>query len=106
RIAGKTDVCRPCSLGAHSAHLRALRPKCLGNVPPAQHASAHIAAHSGATLPKVIVSTIARKIWRILDYTGDGVISRRVWKYLRIAKQAAAAARCLSVCPLRIDPAE
>ena len=33
-------------------------------------------------------------------------IGRRAWKSLRIAKQAAAAARCLSVCPLRIDPAE
>jgi hypothetical protein len=32
------------------------------------------------------------------------VIGRRVWKYLRIAKQAAAAARCLIVCPLRMDP--
>ena len=33
-------------------------------------------------------------------------IGRRVWKSLRIAKPAAAAARCLSVCPLRIEPAE
>ena len=32
------------------------------------------------------------------------VIGRRVWKYLRIAKQAAAAAMCLIVCPLRMDP--
>jgi hypothetical protein len=31
------------------------------------------------------------------------VIGRRVWKYLKIAKQAAAAAMCLIVCPLRIQ---
>ena len=30
------------------------------------------------------------------------MIGWRVWKYLRIAKQAAAAARCLIVCPLRM----
>ena len=30
----------------------------------------------------------------------------RFWKYLRIMKQAAAAARCLRVCPLNKYPAE
>ena len=34
------------------------------------------------------------------------VSSRRVWKHLKIAKHAAAAARCLSVCPLNKYPAE
>jgi len=33
-------------------------------------------------------------------------IGRRVWKYLRIAKHAAAAAKCLRVCPLDKLPAE
>src|SRR5690242_6667795 len=28
----------------------------------------------------------------------------RVWKYLRMAKQAAAAAKCFNVCPLKIEP--
>ena len=72
RTTGKTDVCRSCSLGAHSAHLRALRPQCLGNVAPAQHASAHIAAHSGETLPKLIISTIARKIRQYWTIRGRG----------------------------------
>ena len=53
---GKTDARRPCALGAHSEYLRTLRPQCLGDLAPAQHASAHIAAHPGATLPEVIVS--------------------------------------------------
>ena len=65
-------VCRSCSLGAHSAHLRALRPQCLGNVAPAQHASAHIAAHSGETLPKLIIPTIARKIRQYWTIRGRG----------------------------------
>ena len=30
----------------------------------------------------------------------------RIWKYRRIAKQALAAAKCLSVCPLRMNPTE
>ena len=30
----------------------------------------------------------------------------RIWKYLRIAKHDAAAARCLRVCPLKRPPAE
>ncbi len=34
------------------------------------------------------------------------VKSRRVWKHLNIAKHAAAAARCLRVCPLNKSPAE
>jgi hypothetical protein len=33
-------------------------------------------------------------------------IGRRIWKYRRTAKPAAAAARCLSVCPLKIWPIE
>ena len=33
-------------------------------------------------------------------------IGRRVWKYLRIAKHAAAAAKCFSVCPLNKFPTE
>jgi hypothetical protein len=35
-----------------------------------------------------------------------GAIGRRVCKSLRIARLAAAAARCLSVCPLTIEPSE
>ena len=34
--------------------------------------------------------------------SGDDVIGWRVWKYLSIAKQAAAPKRCLIVCPLRM----
>jgi hypothetical protein len=34
--------------------------------------------------------------------TNDQAIGRRFWKYLSIAKQATAAKRCLSVCPLRM----
>jgi hypothetical protein len=36
----------------------------------------------------------------------DHAIGRRAWKCLRIATQAAAAARCLSVCPLTKCPSE
>jgi hypothetical protein len=41
-----------------------------------------------------------------LALRGFHAIGRRVWKCLRIAKQAAAAARCLSVCPLTRCPVE
>jgi hypothetical protein len=34
--------------------------------------------------------------------TNDQAMGRRFWKYLSIAKQATAAKRCLSVCPLRM----
>ena len=43
--AGKSDVGRPRPLGAYPARLRALRPQCLGDRAPAQHASPHPAAH-------------------------------------------------------------
>ena len=36
----------------------------------------------------------------------DMKTGRRVWKYRRTAKQALAAAKCLSVCPLRMNPTE
>ena len=36
----------------------------------------------------------------------DQETGRRIWKYRRIAKQALAAAKCLSVCPLRMNPTE
>ena len=47
---------------------------------------------------------VARR-WNWSFYTTPS-IGRRVWKSLRIAKPAAAAARCLSVCPLTIEPTE
>jgi len=43
---------------------------------------------------------------RLFRFFNAHAIGRRVWKYLRIAKQAAAAARCLSVCPLTMEPNE
>ena len=47
RAAGKPDVGRPRALGAHPAHLRAVRPQRLGDGAPAQHAPPHPAAHPG-----------------------------------------------------------
>jgi hypothetical protein len=41
-----------------------------------------------------------------LAFRGIHAIGRRVWKCLRIAKQAPAPARCLSVCPLTKCPVE
>jgi hypothetical protein len=43
---------------------------------------------------------------RPLQPRNYGAIGRRVCKSLRIARLAAAAARCLSVCPLTISPKE
>ncbi len=43
---------------------------------------------------------------RPLQPRNHGAIGRRVCKSLRIARLAAAAARCLSVCPLTIEPSE
>jgi hypothetical protein len=43
---------------------------------------------------------------RPLQPRNYGAIGRRVCKSLRIARLAAAAARCLSVCPLTIEPSE
>jgi hypothetical protein len=58
---------------------------------------------------RLIPSTQLPQIADSISY-GAGIItpsiSRRVWKSLRIAKPAAAAAKCLRVCPLRIDPTE
>jgi len=51
--AGKSDVGRSGALGAHPAHLRALRPQRLGDGAPAQHASPHAAAHSGQARAEV-----------------------------------------------------
>ena len=51
--AGESDVGRPGPLGAHPAHLRALRPQRLGDRPAPQHAPAHPPAHprqAGAAL--------------------------------------------------------
>ena len=36
----------------------------------------------------------------------DQETGRRVWKYRRMAKQALTAAKCLSACPLRMNPTE
>ena len=49
RGAGKSDVGRPRALGAHSAHLRALRPQRFGDGAAAQHAPSNLAAHSRQT---------------------------------------------------------
>ena len=46
RAAGKSDVRRSRALGTHPAHLRTLRSQRVGDGAPAQHASAHAAAHS------------------------------------------------------------
>ena len=47
RAAEKSDVGRSGALGAHPAHLRAVRPQRVRDGPPAQHASPHPAAHPG-----------------------------------------------------------
>ena len=49
RAAGKSDVGRSRALGAHPAHLRIVRPQCLGDRAPAQHAPPHAAADFGQT---------------------------------------------------------
>jgi hypothetical protein len=52
---------------------------------------------------------IAQSVVDMFGHPAEGasqLIGRRVRKYLRTAKEAAAAAKCLSVCPLRIEPAE
>jgi CheY-like chemotaxis protein len=46
RAAGKPHVGGPGALGAHSAHLRIVRPQRLRNSTPPQHASPHTAAYS------------------------------------------------------------
>ena len=48
----------------------------------------------------------AISISRAYSFYTTPLIGRRVRKSLRIAKPAAAAARCLSVCPLTIEPTE
>jgi len=47
QAAGESDVGGPRALGAYPAGLRALRPQCLGDGAPPQHAPAHAAAHPG-----------------------------------------------------------
>ena len=53
RAAGKSHVGGPGAVGAHPAHLRALRPQCLGDSPPAQHAPSHVATHLGQARAEV-----------------------------------------------------
>ena len=52
--AGKPDVGRPRALGAHPAHLRAVRPQRLGDRAPAQHAPPHAAAHPGQARAEIV----------------------------------------------------
>ena len=53
RAAGESDVGRPGALGAHPAHLRAVRPQRLGDRAPPQHAPAHLAADPGQARAEV-----------------------------------------------------
>ncbi len=54
RAAGKSDVGRSRALGAHSAHLRIMRPQRFGDRAAAQHAPPHLAAHSRQTRAEMI----------------------------------------------------
>src|SRR5205807_853756 len=70
RTPGKSNVGRPGAVGAYSKDLRALRPQCLGNGAPPQHAPAHAAAHfgeKGATLNSYKLKQIAIKNGRIFS---------------------------------------
>ena len=58
RAAGKSDVGRPRALGAHPAHLRAVRPQRLGDRAPAQHAPPHPAAHPRQARAEVAASSV------------------------------------------------
>ena len=51
--AGKPAVGRPGPLGAYPARLRTVRPQCLGDRPPPQHAPPHPAAHLGEARAEV-----------------------------------------------------
>ncbi len=51
--AGKSDVGRSRPLGTHPARLRTLRPQCLGDRAPAEHAPPDVAADTGEARPAV-----------------------------------------------------
>ena len=75
RAAGKSDVGRPGALGAHPAHLRAVRPQRLGDRAPAQHAPPHAAADPGQARPAVTTLSARGRGWASAASPSEGVAS-------------------------------
>ena len=86
RAAGKSDVGRPRALGAHPAHLRAVRPQRLGDRAPAQHAPAHAAADPGQARAEVSRPPAALQFGRQSSLVRHGTMSP--WQSAAISRSA------------------